>query len=451
MAKTKSKPRTADAVSEQPQKIPGWRGLSIDDLEYEDDNAPIHAAIVNANFTTLGDVEAHLRKYEGKPVLGLTPNETNRLVDDINLVAEDDDGFEEIAYVKEDAKADVDAEDGDEVEDTEVDDEDDEAPVDPTPAVDSQPVYDPTTPKGLIQYDRQTVELVSAKSSYADACERDYNSAHKVAQAKKKTSEAADAALRSLIRDRAENRTKKPQPKQKSLLDLKPEAEPESDLWKQYPITAERWERFGLTARDCELMNGGEVKGNSPAFPITTFGDVACFCQPNPNNPSYNRSLADLKGFGEAAVDRFAAAQEKFFAWWEEKGEAEFRIEMKLPEVAEKLEEKLNEKGLNATVEVGEGEEEEGPEFATVDDYLKHFLRDFAERKNLAAGATDKQIGEAIEFMYGDHGGRSGPGYYHERRKGTWTLEVSGMKEALKGKKLIDRVRTICNIPQLAN
>jgi len=97
-------------------------------------------------------------------------------------------------------------------------------------------------------------------------------------------------------------------------------------LWQQYPLTLDRWGRFGLTAKDIEILNGGETK-NFGVNPILVFGDVSKFVTPNPNNPGFARSLTDFKRFGEAAAERWGKAEEQFWAWWKDGGEAEFRAE----------------------------------------------------------------------------------------------------------------------------
>ena len=98
------------------------------------------------------------------------------------------------------------------------------------------------------------------------------------------------------------------------------------DLYLEYPITLDRWQRFGLTAKDVERLISGETK-NFGANPITVFGDIQRFVTPNPANPSFTRSLKDFKGFGDAGYDRYQEAETKFWAWWSAGGKEEFAKE----------------------------------------------------------------------------------------------------------------------------
>lgn len=98
------------------------------------------------------------------------------------------------------------------------------------------------------------------------------------------------------------------------------------DLYLEYPLTFTRWERFGLTAKDVEKLNGGETKSFG-ACPISAFGDIQRFVTPNPANPSFTRTLKDFKGFGDAGYDRYQEAETKFWAWWGQGGKEEFARE----------------------------------------------------------------------------------------------------------------------------
>lgn len=197
------------------------------------------------------------------------------------------------------------------------------------------------TPEALAAYDAETVRLVNEKNAEVEAYEAEWDDYHAQAALAKKQFENAGDELRALIRTRADDRGKAPQ---KTLFDdvsdnvatdsgmsakstQTTQSDVRSDLWRQYPITIERWERFGLTAKDVEKLNSGETK-NHGTHPILVLGDVSSFITPNPANPSYARTLKDVKGFGDAAYDRWCEAETQFWAWYGRGGDSEFAIEM---------------------------------------------------------------------------------------------------------------------------
>lgn len=186
-------------------------------------------------------------------------------------------------------------------------------------------------------YDRETVQLVEEEEQHVSRLEGEYEDKKEAAAEAKKEFEKAEAALRKLIRDRREDRG------QPNLLDKPidddipaaqapapaPTGQPSGDygeLWQKFPMEFSRWERWGLTAKDIEKLNGGETKNNG-VCPILLFGDVSRFCQPNPANPSYTRSLKDFKGFGDKGAQRCADAELEFWKWWNASGAAEFAAE----------------------------------------------------------------------------------------------------------------------------
>lgn len=191
--------------------------------------------------------------------------------------------------------------------------------------------YQPTAEQ-LADYDRKTVERIGHQLQVVRAEERSWKSLHAEASSAKKLFEAAQADLNALIEERAMQRLNG---RQLTIDDIKPEPAdspsplPEDltkDLWQQYPMTFERWERFGLTKSDCEKLNSGETK-NHGAHPILVFGDITRFITPNPANPGYARTLKDFKGLGDKGYDRYQEAETKFWAWWNNKGMAEFAAE----------------------------------------------------------------------------------------------------------------------------
>lgn len=109
--------------------------------------------------------------------------------------------------------------------------------------------------------------------------------------------------------------------------------QPESDLYKQYPI--DRWTRFGLTAKDVEKLHACETKGTATGLPIVTMGDLQRFVTPNPASPGYVQSVTDIKGIGDAGATRIEEAQMQFWGWWRAGGAAEFAAEINPPEAPE--------------------------------------------------------------------------------------------------------------------
>jgi uncharacterized protein YhfF len=185
--------------------------------------------------------------------------------------------------------------------------------------------------RNLEEYDYETLRLVNDKATYVTELESRWNVCHSEAAYAKKSFESARDELRLLIRQRQDERGK---PVQGSLFDDKVSDDPttqkfieQAEMWKQYPMSFDRWERWGLTARDVEILNGGETKDHG-THPITVFGDVMKFVTPNPANPSYARSLKDFKGFGDTAMERYMNAETAFWAWWSKGGESEFAREM---------------------------------------------------------------------------------------------------------------------------
>ena len=215
-------------------------------------------------------------------------------------------------------------------------------PAEPTP--EPLPAIKPTawdSPEALAAYDAETVRLVNEKNAEVAAYEAEWDDYHSQAALAKKQFENAGDELRALIRSRAEDRGKAPQ---KTLFDdvsdnvgsdsgvsakstQTTQTDARADLWQQYPITFDRWKRFGLTEKDVEKLNSGETK-NHGTHPIRVLGDVTRFITPDPSNPSYARTLKDFKGMGDAGYDRWCEAETQFWAWWQRGGDAEFAIEM---------------------------------------------------------------------------------------------------------------------------
>lgn len=232
-----------------------WRELPVADLEL-DPESDTAKALAGAKFLTLGQIANEFERCKLRPILGLGMLDSKGLADLINLAAEEDDSFEEIIF--------TDEEEGDEA--------------DGEPKTWRDIVYDPTTPEGLTAYDEQTRKMLDEDVEEVGDLEAEFERAHKLASAAKKSLESTRDDLLLTIRERKDGRNKKPQPTVLSKpadvkqLEL---ATPSAldDLYLQFPITFERWERFGLTAKDVEKLNGGETK-NHGTHPIAVFGDM---------------------------------------------------------------------------------------------------------------------------------------------------------------------------------
>jgi hypothetical protein len=103
-----------------------------------------------------------------------------------------------------------------------------------------------------------------------------------------------------------------------------------ADLWRHYPVA--RWTRFGLTAKDVERLEAGEVKRESAARPIRTVGDLSDFSRPTASG--YSRGYADVKGIGAAGADRISEAETRFWGWWNDGGQDEYAAERGLKRAA---------------------------------------------------------------------------------------------------------------------
>jgi hypothetical protein len=185
-------------------------------------------------------------------------------------------------------------------------------------------------------YDLETNRLVLESSKVVTERETDFETYKAAAKAAKEAFEDAVEDLRKLIRKRNDdkNATKgtlfeEPrEPRRGTCTENDGQTLPiDADLWKRYPITAERWERWGVTEKDVEKLNAGESKKHG-TNPIITLGDLTRFICPDPSNPGFARALRDIKGFGDAACERWAQAETKFWAWWGAEGESEFAREM---------------------------------------------------------------------------------------------------------------------------
>jgi hypothetical protein len=116
-----------------------------------------------------------------------------------------------------------------------------------------------------------------------------------------------EAAIQRWQRKSAKNRPK-----------ITPEiaqATPLSELWREFPLTG--WKIYGLTDADVTKLAEGHVKRDNSTFPIRTVGDLNRFVTPNPAMPDFVRGYGDIKGIGQAGVDRISEAETRFWAAWD--------------------------------------------------------------------------------------------------------------------------------------
>jgi hypothetical protein len=190
------------------------------------------------------------------------------------------------------------------------------------------------TPEELAEYDANSRTLIDQAEIAVSESEANYLAAKETASEAKKELEADEGRLRKLIRERRDQRGRKPDP---TLLDHAGKSEADTDtaleapgdgipedLYKQYSIA--EWTKFGLTEKDVEKLSAGDLKSGGTA-PIRTIGDLQTFSQPNPDQPTYTRNYTDIKGIGQAGADRISEAETNFWGWWQKGGKEEFAKE----------------------------------------------------------------------------------------------------------------------------
>lgn len=199
----------------------------------------------------------------------------------------------------------------------------------PTAKAKAAPVPDYATPEALRLYDFDTQKRATEFERQIATSKGQWDRAKALATEAKKTYEADVIELRTWIRERHEKRGKPPaahlfktaEDKEKAgelkATDAKAGAVaaatgwyPE-DLWRAFPIKGLM--KFGLTAADVEKIEAGEVKKGNGIGPIRTMGDLSKFTEPI---GAYSRNYGDLKGIGNAGVERLHEAEAKFWTAW---------------------------------------------------------------------------------------------------------------------------------------
>lgn len=238
---------------------------------------------------------------------------------------------------------------------------------------------DYTSPAALQRYDFETQkeatklekETGEAKSVWLVAKER--------ASEAKTNYEADLEALRKYVRDRAERRGKAPKPNlfqehneaakeaemradnaavASKAITTDPAVWPPEDLWKQFPI--DRLTTFGLTAKDIEHIQAGEVKKGSGIGPLLTMGSLSQFTAAIPGT-TYTRGYIDLKGIGQAGVDRISNAETAFWTAWRNGVGAKFALEQGLVKPEPPKPPKKGKRGAKDDSATGSGSPGDGP------------------------------------------------------------------------------------------
>lgn len=271
---------TEEAPADTPADPKAWRDTPLDELS---DNGSLKRLLVAEFVDTAGAVYDLLddNRDEERPPLGMDEFQRQHLRDRLDEIAAGDPEYRPFR-----------------------------------PADEPVVITDPTSPAALAAYDAETAKRVAEHEGKVSELEAVWEERHADASLAKKAFEAERDKMRAFIRERRDNRGKKPEPTLFDTPVVDPAApDPLADLWQQYPIEFARWERWGLTEKDCEKLNSGETK-NHGTHPMNTLGDVTRFITPDPKNPAYARTLKDVKGFGDKGMERWTEAETKFWQAW---------------------------------------------------------------------------------------------------------------------------------------
>lgn len=215
-------------------------------------------------------------------------------------------------------------------------------PAKTTATAEQKPKPDYDSPEALAKYDAASHQLLTQARESVEAAQRDYLASKQTTADAKKTMEAAQIDFQKIQADRNRYRGKQPPAKQLTFDDM-PATNEEAiqrgksgkspavlsagnwfpdDLVFKYPIA--QWVTYGLHAKDVEAMREGVAKaGRGQNMPITIYGDIALWMQPNKDAPEYTRNLSDIKGIGPEGATRINDAEERFLKAWKDGGLAE--------------------------------------------------------------------------------------------------------------------------------
>lgn len=216
-------------------------------------------------------------------------------------------------------------------------------PKPPAPKAKPAAEVDFNSPEFLAAYDAETARMCGEQATEIYRLKAAWEEAHETAASLKKQFEAHRTEHLVYIRDRIDNRGKKPNhlfaaaeaaetiaahqgngkaKKKGNGADL-PDAPPAGkkseewfpeNLWQQYPL--ERLKGHGLTDSDLKALADCTVtKAKGEVFaPIDTLGAMVRFTEPKDNG--FHWRLTDIKGIGPAAAERIANATTAFWADW---------------------------------------------------------------------------------------------------------------------------------------
>ena len=136
---------------------------------------------------------------------------------------------------------------------------------------------DPLTPEELAAYDAETQARVSQAAEVARSAESYYGQCKAEASDAKKRSDEKHSALVDLIRDRSDNRGKRPKPEAPTLLDSIP-----------------KWREYGLD----KLTMLDDVIPKITEAGITTLGELS-----DQIGPAYNPDAGPVLGLTREAID----------------------------------------------------------------------------------------------------------------------------------------------------
>lgn len=206
-----------------------------------------------------------------------------------------------------------------------------ELPADePLVRLDPANAYD--SPEALAKWDAESCVLIAEAEEEVRQLESDWLQVHAEASSCKKQYEAAVESLRALIRTRQTQRGK---PQQQTLFDNsdKPqpvEHHPTDDAWKSVPL-----ESLSLPKGLLEKLKEADHKDRGRLAPIATLGELAHYQEPEAGS-GYCKRLTDLKGIGEGAAEKIAAACEQY--WAEQALKPQEEPEKPVPEATEENE-----------------------------------------------------------------------------------------------------------------
>lgn len=192
--------------------------------------------------------------------------------------------------------------------------DDAEQQADTPTVVEATPMADPTD---LVAYDAETLRLINEADEQEDRLEAEYDDLHEQTAIAKKEYEKAVKGNRNLRRERKASRGKKDLfTGVKDDAQTTPSAASEdrlAELQMKYPLTAEKWTKYGLTEKDVQKLSAGETRHHG-VHPLYTYGDIGRFVKDPATG--FERRLTDIKGLGEAAYNRWLDAELKFQQDW---------------------------------------------------------------------------------------------------------------------------------------